>query len=144
MVGGRGALYYLPKKTRQLNFLITLDRHQEESSTRLSVTQIRCNSNGEKTAVKYQCCGSGMFITDPDFYPSWIPDPGSRISDPGSKNSNKEFSKNFWSFYPRNFHHALKYMSLGSGIRVPSSGPRRGFELTSSRVGVRHSDQMAS
>ena len=29
-----------------------------------------------------QCGGSGMFIPDPDFYPS-------RISDPGSKNSNK-------------------------------------------------------
>jgi hypothetical protein len=27
-----------------------------------------------------QCCGSGMFIPDPDFYPS-------RIWDPGSKNS---------------------------------------------------------
>jgi hypothetical protein len=22
-----------------------------------------------------QCCGSGMFIPDPDFYPSRIPDP---------------------------------------------------------------------
>ena len=31
---------------------------------------------------KNQCCGSGMFIPDPDFYPS-------RVSDPGSKNSNK-------------------------------------------------------
>ncbi len=30
----------------------------------------------------YQCCGSGMFIPDPEFYPS-------RIPDPGSKNSNK-------------------------------------------------------
>jgi hypothetical protein len=29
-----------------------------------------------------ECCGSGMFIPDPDFYPS-------RISDPRSKNSNK-------------------------------------------------------
>ncbi len=29
-----------------------------------------------------QCCGSGMFIPDPDIYPS-------RISDPGSKNGNK-------------------------------------------------------
>jgi hypothetical protein len=29
-----------------------------------------------------QCCGSGMFILDPNFYPS-------RIPDPGSKNSNK-------------------------------------------------------
>jgi len=22
----------------------------------------------------HQCCGSGMFIPDPDFSPSWIPD----------------------------------------------------------------------
>jgi hypothetical protein len=28
-------------------------------------------------------------IPDPDFYPSRIPDPGFRIPDPGSKNSNK-------------------------------------------------------
>jgi hypothetical protein len=33
-----------------------------------------------------QCCGSGMFIPDPDFYPS--PDPGSRIPDP--KTATKE------------------------------------------------------
>ncbi len=26
-----------------------------------------------------QCCGSGIFIPDPDFYPSRIPDLGSRI-----------------------------------------------------------------
>ncbi len=32
-----------------------------------------------------QCCGSGMFIPDPNFFPSRIPDPGSkrfRIPDP--------------------------------------------------------------
>jgi hypothetical protein len=29
-------------------------------------------------------------IPDPDFYPSRIPDLGSRIPDPGSKNSNKK------------------------------------------------------
>jgi hypothetical protein len=28
---------------------------------------------------KMQCCGSGMFIPDPDFYPSRIADLGSRI-----------------------------------------------------------------
>jgi hypothetical protein len=28
-----------------------------------------------------QCGGSGMFIPDPDFYPSRIPDLGSRIPD---------------------------------------------------------------
>jgi hypothetical protein len=28
------------------------------------------------TGISYkQCCGSGMFIPDPDFYPSLIPDP---------------------------------------------------------------------
>jgi hypothetical protein len=37
-----------------------------------------------------QCCGSGIFIPDPDFYPFRIPDLGSRILDPGSKNSNKK------------------------------------------------------
>jgi hypothetical protein len=51
-----------------------------------------------------QCCGSGMFIPDPDFYRSRIPDPGSRIPNPGSKNSNerqgwkKDFCHTFfWS-----------------------------------------------
>jgi hypothetical protein len=32
-----------------------------------------------------QCCGSGMFIPDPDFYSFRIPDLESRISDPGSR-----------------------------------------------------------
>jgi hypothetical protein len=36
-----------------------------------------------------QCCGSGMFIPDPDFFPSWILYPISRIPYPVSKNSNK-------------------------------------------------------
>jgi hypothetical protein len=34
------------------------------------------------TRIGKQCCGSEMFIPDPDFYPS-------RISDPGFKSSNK-------------------------------------------------------
>jgi hypothetical protein len=38
-----------------------------------------------------------MFIPDPDFYPSQIPDLGSRIQDPGSKNSNKRGEKKFLS-----------------------------------------------
>ncbi len=33
-----------------------------------------------------------------------------------------KFSKNCWSFYPKNFQYALKYMGLGSGIRDPGSG----------------------
>jgi hypothetical protein len=38
-----------------------------------------------------QCCGSGMFIPDPDFYPSWIPDLGSRIQKQQQK---REVKKN--------------------------------------------------
>jgi hypothetical protein len=33
-----------------------------------------------------QCCGSGMFIPDPDFYPSRIPDPKTAIKKRGEKN----------------------------------------------------------
>ncbi len=107
-----------------------------------------------------QCCGSGMFIPEPGSWFLPIPDPGSRISDPGSKNSNKrqgwkfffvkpffvgtnlkklnifyfwyaveknlaQFSKNYWSFYPKNCHQALKNMGLGSGIRDPRSRIRK-------------------
>jgi hypothetical protein len=34
------------------------------------------------------CCGFGMFILDPDFYPSQIPDIRSRMPDP--KTATKE------------------------------------------------------
>ncbi len=40
-----------------------------------------------KRRCLWQWCGSGMFIPDPEFYPS-------RISDTGSKNSNKREGKN--------------------------------------------------
>jgi hypothetical protein len=36
--------------------------------------------------INIQCCGSGIFIRDPDFYP--IPDAGSRMPDP--KTATKE------------------------------------------------------
>jgi hypothetical protein len=32
-------------------------------------------STDERGKPEQQCCGSGMFIPDPDFYPSRIPDP---------------------------------------------------------------------
>ena len=35
---------------------------------------------------KNQCCWSGMFIPDPDFYPSRIPDPKTAMKDRGEKN----------------------------------------------------------
>jgi hypothetical protein len=33
-----------------------------------------------------QCCGSGMFIPYPDFYPSRIPDPKTATKERGKKN----------------------------------------------------------
>ncbi len=36
-----------------------------------------------------------------------------------------QFTKNCWSFYPKNFQYALKYMDSGSGIRDPGSGIRK-------------------
>jgi hypothetical protein len=36
-------------------------------------------------AAQNQCCGSGMFIPDPDFYPSRIPDPKSVTKERGEK-----------------------------------------------------------
>jgi hypothetical protein len=32
-----------------------------------------------------QCCGSGMFIPDPDFYPFRIPDPKTATKERGEK-----------------------------------------------------------
>jgi hypothetical protein len=40
--------------------------------------------------------GSGMFIPDPDFYPSRLTDPWCRILDPGSNNSTKRGGRNFF------------------------------------------------
>jgi hypothetical protein len=40
-----------------------------------------------------QCCGSGMFIPDPDFYPFLIPDPKTAIKERGEK---KLFVKPFF------------------------------------------------
>ncbi len=98
-----------------------------------------------------------MFIPDPGSWFLPIPDPGSRIPDPGSKNSNKtgmkkffwffcshkfhkteyyfsfdmlkkknlsQFSKNYWSFYPKNCHQALKNIGFESGIQDPGSGKK--------------------
>jgi hypothetical protein len=52
-----------------------------------------------------QCCGSGMFIPDPDFYPSRIPDPGSRIPDP--KTATKERCEK--KLYVKPFYVATKF-----------------------------------
>ncbi len=104
-----------------------------------------------------QCCGSGMFIPDPDFYRSQIPDP-----DLGSKNSDKSegwkkntffvatnftkfkiiyflmLKKKFWPiltkiielFTPKIVTSSQKY---GLGIRDPRSGKNL-FRIPDPRV----------
>jgi hypothetical protein len=63
-----------------------------------------------------QCCGSGCLsrIPEPDFYPSRIPDLGSRITD--QKNSNKrEGWKKIWCHYflcSQKFHKIANYFSF--------------------------------
>jgi hypothetical protein len=57
-----------------------------------------------------QCCGSGMFIPDLDFYPPRIPDLGSRILDPKiatKERGEKKFVKPFFvatNFTKLNIH----------------------------------------
>ncbi len=89
-----------------------------------------------------------MFIPDPDFYPSWIQDPGSRIPDPKTEGLKKlvviafcvainftklylmlflktedkifgKFSKNSRTFYPKKCHSSSQ--KYGFGIQDPGS-----------------------
>jgi hypothetical protein len=43
-----------------------------------------------------QCCGSGMLIPDPDFYPSLILDLGSRIQEHHQKRGGNFFLRTFF------------------------------------------------
>jgi hypothetical protein len=56
--------------------------------------------------LKYQCCGSGMLIPDPDFLP--IPDLGSRNPDP--KTATKERGEK--KFVVITFHVASNFTKL--------------------------------
>ena len=58
-----------------------------------------------------KCCGSGMFIPDPDFYPSQIPDLGSRIQKQQQKRGVKKIScHNF--LFSHKFHKIANYFSF--------------------------------
>jgi hypothetical protein len=53
--------------------------------------------------ISNQCCGSGMFIPDPDFYPFWIPDLGSRIPDPKTATKERGIKMSNLFFVAKNF-----------------------------------------
>jgi hypothetical protein len=42
-------------------------------------------NKGWDSQMIQQCCGSGMFIPDPDIYPSRIPDPKTATKERGEK-----------------------------------------------------------
>jgi hypothetical protein len=58
-----------------------------------------------------QCCGSGMFIPDPDFYPSWIPDLGSRIQKHQQKRWVKKICYHTF-FFSHKFHKIESYFAF--------------------------------
>jgi hypothetical protein len=68
--------------------------------------------------MRIQCCGSGMFIPDPTFYPSRIPDPGvKKAPDPGSGTLCGSRSGIFLTLDP-----GYGMEKLGSGIRHKHPG----------------------
>ncbi len=60
----------------------------QQSDQQVRVYGLRRRLSGQLSVIPMgvaQCCGSGMFIPDPDFYPSRISDRESRIPDLGSR-----------------------------------------------------------
>ncbi len=96
----------------------TIPDHQKQYS--MSSVRWRNSSGSGKMSPtvmsENQCCGSGMFIPDPGSWFLPIPDPGSRISDPGSKNSNRrEGWKKIWCHTftcSHKFHNIVHYFSF--------------------------------
>jgi hypothetical protein len=93
------------------------------------------NEPGFRVHLQSQCCGSGINIPDPEFYPSWIPDLGSRIKKHQQKKGVKIVAK------------LSKILGLGSEIQDPRSGiPKkhipdpgsRGKKCTGSRILIRN------
>ncbi len=65
-----------------------------------------------------RCCGSGMFVPDPDFYPSRIPDPGARISDLEKQKSKREGWKKICChifFFSHKYHKIENYFTFWTG-----------------------------
>jgi hypothetical protein len=71
-----------------------------------TVREVATNLNKNRDEIN-QCCGSGLFIPDPDFLP--IPDPGSRI--PAPKTATKERGENnlLYRFCSPKFHKIENY-----------------------------------
>ena len=63
-------------------------------SYQMIVPYLCCPMASPLGPTETQCCGSGMFIPDPDFYPFRIPDLGSRIQKQQQKRGAKKCVSN--------------------------------------------------
>jgi hypothetical protein len=97
-------------------------------------------SEMDKSQDAGQCCGSGIFIPDPDFYPTRIPDPKTATKDRGEK---KFVVIPFEMLREKNLRQ-LQNLGLGSVIRKkPIPNPRSGFrgqKGTAFRIRIRNTD----
>jgi hypothetical protein len=64
---------------------------QSKANQRTQLSQVSWIWNNlfysrSKPCFKNQCCGSGIFFPDPDFYPSRTPDPKTATKERGEKN----------------------------------------------------------
>ncbi len=68
----------------------------------------KIQGSSQFSGAQYQCCGSGMFIPDPDFYPSRIPDLGSGIQKQEQKWGVKKICCHTF-FCSHKFHKIVNY-----------------------------------
>ncbi len=70
MIKEKRSMQYLQHSAKDLDFPTVILRFFDDLGL------VSHASPSEESKYPYeQCCGSGMFIPDPDFYPSWITDP---------------------------------------------------------------------
>ncbi len=106
--------------------------------TRVSFWSLEIVQKNKKDNNPRQCCGSGMFIPDPGSWILPIPDPGSRISDPGSKNSNK---RERWKIFfcltflcSHKFHKIVNYFSFEVLKKKIWANFQRNIELFTNKI----------
>jgi hypothetical protein len=70
--------------------------------------KLQIRIQGDKNDTGIRCCGSGINIPDPDFYPFRILDPGSRIQKQQQKRGVKKISCQTF-FCSHKFHKIVNF-----------------------------------
>jgi hypothetical protein len=79
-----------------------------------------------------QCCGSRMFIPDPDFYPSRIPNLGSRIQNQQQKRGVKRICHFF--FCSHKYHKIENYLIFEMLKKKIRASSQRIIELFTPKI----------